>query len=240
MFVCDPEKEHHGYKSWDDFFTRELKEGVRPIASPEDDNVIANACESKTYNVAHNVKARDRFWAKKQPYSVMDMLAFDPLAEQFVGGTVYQAFLSALSYHRWHTPVSGKIVKAHVVPGTYYSEALFDGLGDPHVHKIDPQGEASCQGYITATATRAVMFIEADNPKIGLMAAVFVGMSEVSTCDIFAKAGDHVKKGDQIGTFRFGGSTHCLLFRKGVNVTGFPEKDQPENVPVRSKLAIVS
>lgn len=40
------------------------------------------------------------------------MLAHDKLAEQFVGGTVYQAFLSALSYHRWHSPVSGKIVKA--------------------------------------------------------------------------------------------------------------------------------
>ena len=74
--------------------------------------MVANSCESKTYKVATNVKARDHFWAKKQPYSVNDMLAHDKLAEHFVGGTVYQAFLSALSYHRWHAPVSGKIVKA--------------------------------------------------------------------------------------------------------------------------------
>ncbi len=36
------------------------------------------------------------------------MLDNDPLVDKFVGGTIYQAFLSALSYHRWHAPVSGK------------------------------------------------------------------------------------------------------------------------------------
>jgi len=32
--------------------------------------------------------------------------------DHFVGGTVYQAFLSALNYHRWHAPVAGTIVRA--------------------------------------------------------------------------------------------------------------------------------
>lgn len=101
IFVCDPSKKYHGYKSWDDFFTRPLREGARPIASPDDDNVIANCCESKPYRYQHNIKLRDRFWIKGQPYSAIDMLDHDPAAEQFVGGTVYQAFLSALSYHRF-------------------------------------------------------------------------------------------------------------------------------------------
>jgi phosphatidylserine decarboxylase len=240
MFVCDPSKECHGFESWDHFFTRVFREGIRPIADPEDNATIANACESLTYKLAHNVKGRDQFWIKGQPYSVCDMLAHDELAEEFVGGTIYQAFLSALSYHRWHAPVSGKIVKAFVKDGTYYSEPLFEGLGDPKVHAIDIHGQSTGQGYITATATRAIIFIQADNPKIGLMAAIFVGMAEVSTCDITVQEGQHVKKGDEIGMFHFGGSTHCLLFRKGVDVEGFPEsKDRQWNVPVRSKLAIV-
>lgn len=88
-------------------------------------------------------------------------------------------------------------------------------------------------------ATRAVIFIEADNPAIGTMAFIGVGMAEVSTCDITVKEGDHVTKGDQIGMFHYGGSTHCLLFRDGVNVTGFPEKGQDYNVPVRGQLAVV-
>jgi phosphatidylserine decarboxylase len=43
---------------------------------------------------------------------------------------VYQAFLSAFFYHRWHAPVSGTIVKAYLVDGTYYSDADAEGY-DP-------------------------------------------------------------------------------------------------------------
>ena len=55
-FVCDPSKEYYGYTSWDDFFTREFRPGVRPLASPEDDNVVANACESAPYKISYGVK----------------------------------------------------------------------------------------------------------------------------------------------------------------------------------------
>ncbi|KAK5019210.1 hypothetical protein LTR16_000748 [Cryomyces antarcticus] len=237
MFICDPSAKHHGFKSWDDFFTRLFREDIRPVAAPDNPDVIANACESMPYNVAHGVKARDRLWIKGQPYSVIDMLAHDELAEQFVGGTVYQAFLSALSYHRWHSPVSGKIVKAYVQDGTYYSEPPFEEFTESQA--ADEAGEATAQGYITATATRAIIFIEAESSAIGLMAVIAVGMAEVSTCDITVKEGQHVKKGDQIGMFHFGGSTHCLLFRKGVDVRGFPEPGRDHNVPVRGELGVV-
>ncbi|KAJ9618418.1 hypothetical protein H2203_009014 [Taxawa tesnikishii (nom. ined.)] len=239
MFQCDMNAKHRGFKSWDDFFTRVFKEEVRPVASPEDDNVIANACESQPYNYAYDVKLRDKFWIKEQPYSVIDMLAQDELAPKFEGGTVYQAFLSALSYHRWHAPVSGKFVKGYVVDGTYYSEPLFEGLGEPGKGDIDESGETTSQGYLAQTAARAIMFFEADSPDIGLMAFLGIGMSEVSTCEITVKEGEHVKKGQQIGMFHFGGSTHCLLFRKGVKVEGFPEPSRQKNVPVRSQVAVV-
>lgn len=225
--------------SRDDFFTRQFKEEVRPVASPDDDNVIANACESKVFNVQYNVKLRDKFWIKGQPYSIKDMLAHDPLAEQFAGGTVYQAFLSALSYHRWHAPVSGKIVKAYVQDGTYFSEPLFEGLGEPGTQDINTGGISVGQGYLTALATRAIIFIEADNPAIGLMAFIGIGMDEVSTCEITVKEGQHVKKGEQTGMFHFGGSTHCTVWRKHVKIEGFPQPGREENVPVRSEVARV-
>jgi phosphatidylserine decarboxylase len=167
------------------------------------------------------------------------MLANDERAEQFAGGTVYQAFLSAMSYHRWHAPVSGTIKKAYVVDGTYFSEPLFEGLGDHNNQEIDAAGISVGQGYLSALATRAIIFIEADNPAIGLMAFIGIGMDEVSTCEITVKEGQHVKKGEQTGMFHFGGSSHCLLFRKGVQVEGFPEAGQANNVPVRGKLATV-
>lgn len=168
------------------------------------------------------------------------MLAHDPLAKHFAGATVYQAFLSALSYHRWHSPVSGTIRRAFVQDGTYFSEPLFEGVGDPDVHEIDTGGITVGQGYLSALATRGIIFIEADNPAIGLMAFIAIGMDEVSSVDITVKEGQHVKKGEQTGMFHFGGSTHCLLFRKGVKVSDFPEVGRHENVPVRSKVAVVT
>lgn len=241
LFKCDPTKEHYGFKSWDDFFVRHFHEDKRPIAGPDDDSVIANACESKPYKVAHNISERDRFWMKGQPYSLIDILDMDPLYKQFVGGTVYQAFLSSLSYHRWHAPISGKVVKAYVKDGTYFSEPLFEGLGDPEAKgNIDEEGEKTGQGYLTATATRAIIFFEADNKDIGLVCFLGIGMTEVSTCDVSVKEGQHVKKGDEIGMFHYGGSTHCVLFRKGLELDEFPNTEDPQdNVPVRSKLAVV-
>src|SRR5205807_4422424 len=122
------------------------------------------ACESTPYNIKTGVQRQDRFWIKSQPYSLEDMLAGDEAADQFVGGTVYQAFLSATNYHRWHSPVAGRIVRAFVQPGTYYSEADSEGK-----EAVEPMNS---QSYLVHVAARAIILIEADDPVIGLMAFV--------------------------------------------------------------------
>jgi phosphatidylserine decarboxylase len=203
-FVCDPEKPFYGFQSWDHFFTREFRPGRRPVADPDDDRLITNACESAPYRIARNVQRRERFWIKAQPYSLEDMLKGDPVTDQFVGGTVYQAFLSQLTYHRWHAPVSGNVIKVRHIDGTYYSETLAEGL--------DPSGPTESQAYLTSMATRVLIFIEADDPQIGLMCFMGVGMSEVSSCEATVHPGQYVKKGDPLGMFHFGGSTYCLVF----------------------------
>jgi phosphatidylserine decarboxylase len=70
-------------------------------------------------------------------------------------------------------------------------------------------------------------------------------MSEVSSCLIDSKVmpGYHVGKGEELGYFQFGGSTHCLVFRPGAiaefALTAIPQPHDPEAplVLVRSKLA---
>jgi phosphatidylserine decarboxylase len=184
-----------------------------------------------------DVQRQDQFWIKSQPYSLQDMLAGDESAGQFVVGTVYQAFLSATNYHRWHSPVAGTIVRAFVQEGTYYSEADSEGA-----KAVEPRNS---QSYLAHVATRAVILIEADNPVIGLTAFVPVGMSEVSSCMIGEKIqpGYHVAKGEELGYFQFGGSTHCLVFRPGAiadfSLTAVPQPHDPHPplVRVRSKLA---
>lgn len=212
-FVTDPGQPFLGFKSWNDFFIRQFKPGKRPVASPDDDAVIVSACESAPYSIQTDVKTYDTFWLKSQPYSLRQLLNGHHV-DEFVGGTVYQAYLSAEKYHRWHSPVTGTIRKLDQVPGTYYAEAASEGF--------DPVGPNNSQGYIAHVATRALLFIEADNPAIGLMCVIPIGMAEVSSCLLVGpdgeplKEGQRVKKGDQIGYFQFGGSTHCLVFRPGV------------------------
>ena len=234
-FQCDPSKPHYGFTSWDDFCTRPFRDGVRPVAEPDNTAVIVNACESAPYRIAHNVQLRDKFWLKAQPYALQFMMDNDPLAEQFVGGTIYQAFLSALSYHRWHSPVSGTVVKTRLIEGTYYSETLSEGS--------DPAGPNDSQGYIAEVATRALIFIEADDPAIGLMCFMAVGMAEVSTCDVHVYEGQHLTKGQQTGMFHFGGSTHCLFFRPGVNLEFDLHGQTPgldsSNIPINARIATV-
>jgi phosphatidylserine decarboxylase len=237
QYEHDPEDEHWGFASWNDFFTRRFKDGQRPIDSPDDDKVIVNACESTPYGIATDVQRQDRFWIKSQPYSLQDMLANDESVDQFVGGTVYQAFLSATNYHRWHSPVAGTIVRAFVQEGAYYSEADSEGAD-----AVEP---TNSQSYLAHVAARAIILIDADDPVIGLVAFVPVGMSDVSSCIIHStvKPGYHVAKGEELGHFQYGGSTHCVVFRPGAiaefALAAIPQPHDP-NAPlvlVRSKLA---
>ena len=243
IFKCASEdrEKHLGFTSWDNFFTRLFNPGIRPVQDPDDPDFIANACESAPFRIAHDLPMKAKFWIKGQPYSLIDLLHNDPLTSEFVGGTLYQAFLSALSYHRQNSPVSGTVVKAYNLYGSYYSETLPQGFENPN--GPDPAAPNDSQAYITETASRAVIFIKADNPKIGLMCFVAVGMAEVSGNEITVKVGQHINKGDQLGIFHFGGSTHVLLFRSGVNVKFNLHGQEPSlgshNIKVHDEIARV-
>ena len=208
-FVCDPAQPYWGFASWNDFFTRRFRAGARPVAD-DDPKLIVSACEAAPYNIRHGTRLEDAFWIKAQPYSLRDVFGTGKLetAQQFVEGCVYQAFLSAYNYHRWHAPVGGTIVEAYHLDGTYYSCLEAEGT--------DPEGLNDSQGYSTAMAARAVITIACDDPAMGTIGCVFVGMAEVSSCVIDVTPGQHVHKGEELGFFQYGGSTYCLFFAPGV------------------------
>jgi phosphatidylserine decarboxylase len=71
-FVCNTNEPHFGFKSWNDWFTRQLVPGARPVDGEGDPLVIVNAAESyplTTLSLPYrNVKAVDKFWLKKNRY----------------------------------------------------------------------------------------------------------------------------------------------------------------------------
>jgi len=75
------------------------------------------------------------------------------------------------------------------------------------------------------------------------MCIILVGMTEVSSCQITVYEGQHVSKGDQIGMFHYGGSSHCLLFGPHVKLDfdlhGCKPGLNSKNIPVNARIATV-
>ena len=233
-YVCHPRKPHYGYESFDAFFTRKLKDGARPLPVPESPYVIVNGCENAPFQIKQNVSRLSTFWAKKQPYSLQYILDNDPNVEKFVGGTVFQGFLSPHTYHRFHAPVSGKIVTSRVIQGTYFSQPYYlDGTAS----------YMDAQPYLGHVATRGLIIIDTEVEEIGLVAMVTIGMVDVSSVDLDLISGKkRVNKGDNIGTFHFGGSSHMLIFEKKAilkfDMQGIePSPDATEFLKVNTLLA---
>ncbi|KAG8757777.1 hypothetical protein FRC11_004286 [Ceratobasidium sp. 423] len=232
--VFDDTAVNRGYTSWDQFFTREFLPNVRRIIpTPKGKTVIYNACESTVERYKFNVQAHDQFWLKGMAYSLHDIFDGDnSTAQKFVGGTVYQAFLSPQDYHRWHSPVTGKVVDRRVVNGTYYAVLPDEGEGG------DPSGALiRSQPWLTVASTRAIITIQATDEKIGLVAFIGVGMAEVSTCKILVNPGDPVEPGQQIGMFHFGGSSHALIFGPQAKITFETEVKEGNHLLVNRIIA---
>ena len=99
----------------------------------------------------------------------------------------------------------------------------------------DPKGILS-QGYQTAVNTRGLIFIESDDPVIGLVCCIPIGITEISSITIGVKRGDRVKKGDELGYFSYGGSSMALLFQASA-VKQFTVKS-PSNDSVLKDVSI--
>ncbi|HEV2802117.1 MAG TPA: phophatidylserine decarboxylase associated domain-containing protein [Pyrinomonadaceae bacterium] len=227
---------HWGWKSYNDYFHREIKAEARPIADPGDPTVIVSANDGKVYNIASNVLATDSFWLKGQPYSLVNMLN-NRYVERFVGGSVFQSFLSGADYHRWRAPIEGVVRRAEIVDGLMFSDLEAAGY--------DPTAATYSQGYEASVNTRGLVFIESPRRNIGMVCVIPIGITEISSVTITVEEGQKVKKGDELGYFSYGGSSMCLVFQPGAidrfTVPNRPSGNNPDDGPpirVNSQIAV--
>ncbi|MEI9982686.1 MAG: phosphatidylserine decarboxylase [Aliidongia sp.] len=76
-----------------------------------------------------------------------------------------------------------------------------------------------------------------------MVACVFVGMAEISSCVIGVRVGHAVTKGEELGYFQYGGSTHCVVFEPHVRLSFVPQPPFSHEAPIveiNSKLATVT
>lgn len=218
--IPDRAAPHWGWASFNAYFHRQIKADWRPVTKPDDPKVIVSANDGTVYNIASNVKPIDRFWLKGQPYSLVNMLHHEHL-ERFIGGDVFQSFLSGADYHRWRAPIDGVVRKAQVVDGLMFSDAETAGY--------DPTAATYSQGYEAAVNTRGLVFIESEDPLIGMVCVMPIGITEISSVTITVAEGAAVKKGDELGYFSYGGSSMCLVFQPGT-IDHFTVPNRPPDV----------
>ncbi|KAH9859067.1 phosphatidylserine decarboxylase-domain-containing protein [Lenzites betulinus] len=228
-------EDYTGKDTWttfNKFFARELKKGLRPIADKDNDKVITSPVDGtfdggwqiQNDGVVQFIKAKGIPW----PIATLldDTDNSQGYAAQFAGGMFCHSFLRPNDYHRQHAPVSGTIIEATLIEGLCYLEVevVKDGThnGLPHLgmrrnfDTADKFVAPNTPGYQFIQA-RALILIQ--NSMCGLVAVLPIGMAQVSSVVLSVKRGDHVEKGQEMSYFQFGGSDVVMIFQAGANVS---------------------
>lgn len=185
------------FKTFNEFFVRELKPGTRPVASMERDDVAICAADCRLM-AFKSVEDGQRFWIKGRKFSVQGLLGKETYSSAFADGTLVIFRLAPQDYHRFHSPVSGTIEKFVKIPGCLYT--------------VNPIAVNSKYCNVFTENKREVSIIS--TAHFGKVAFVAIGATMVGSITFSKKAGDHVKKGDEYGYFSFGGSTVICVFEK--------------------------
>jgi phosphatidylserine decarboxylase len=107
------------YTSFNDFFTRALKPGTRPIAEPMDAMVSP---ADGVISASGDISADRLIQAKDKTFSLSTLLGGDAQdAEAFLDGSFFTVYLAPKDYHRVHMPCSAQLKKMLYVPGKLFS-----------------------------------------------------------------------------------------------------------------------
>lgn len=198
------------YKSFNDFFTRELKPGVRDLAKPA--SAIISPADGAISEFGRIDQGR-LLQAKGSYYALDTLVADKSAADDFVDGTFMTIYLSPKDYHRVHMPIGGQLKKMIYVPGSLFS--------------VNEAAVAGVPGLF-ARNERAVCLFETD---IGPVAMIMVGAMIVASIhttwhgQIAPQRSRHLtewnyqdqnivlKRGDEMGFFQMG-STVIMLYPK--------------------------
>lgn len=180
------------FKSFNDFFIRELKLSARPIAGSAHQAAIP---ADGRYLFYPDISAAEGFLVKGQKFELTQFLQNPQLAERYAQGTMVMARLCPTDYHRFHFPCSG-------VPGI---SRLING----YLFSVNP---IALRQNIHIFSENKRMICELESVDFGKVLLVEVGATNVGTIQQTYKPFQFCQKGDEKGYFSFGGSSLILLF----------------------------
>jgi len=207
------EQSPDAYPSFNAFFTRSLRDGVRLIEGEE--KTIISPVDGAISQLGQ-VNAGQLIQAKGRQYSLLELLGGDEaLATEFEDGQFATIYLSPRDYHRIHMPLTGTLRQMTYVPGKLFS--------------VSPRTARAVPNLFSRNERLITVFNTDDGPMIMvLVGAIFVGSmetvwqgqitppygKEIQQWDYQSDATIKLQKGEEMGRFNMG-STVVLLLPKG-------------------------
>lgn len=182
--------EEKKYKSYNDFFTRKIKEEARPVIK-NDIDLIAPADSKISY---YKIDDNTHFMIKNTLYSIEELLNNHLLANKYKDGICLVCRLAVDDYHHYHFIDDGKIESSCYISGKFHTV-------NPIANDYYPIYKQNSRAY---SLLKTKNFGDVVYMEVGaLMVGKIVNLNKTE-----------FKKGEEKGYFEFGGSTVVLLFEK--------------------------
>jgi phosphatidylserine decarboxylase len=213
----EAEASNGAYASFDQFFTRRLRDGVRPIG----DAAIVSPADGQLEQVGP-VTAGGRITVKSTAYRVGELIGDEQEAKRYEGGSFGIVYLSPRDYHRVHSPVSGKLVLVRSLAGDLFP---VNSIGERHIPNL----------FVRNQRVAIVIDTPTNHPHpVGRVTVVMVGAIIVGRITVSVLGGDDTRPGvypiepsaplspgDEIGVFHLG-STAVIFVEPGTTLSRDP------------------
>ena len=181
------------FRCFNDFFTRQVKEGRRPVDMSAD--TLISPCDG--YLSAYRISPDAEFSIKHSWYNVSDLVGGADIAEEYTNGVCLVLRLGVENYHRYCYIDDGFKSRNRHIKGRY--------------HPVQPIVVRKRPVFRQNTREYCVLYTE----NFGPVVQIEVGACLVGKIENYREAGV-IHRGEEKGLFRFGGSTIVLLFKEGV------------------------
>jgi len=187
------------FKNFNEFFYRALKPGARPCSAPDNSRIIVSPADCRSV-VFNRMDEATKIWVKGREFSIERLLgnAYPEDAKRYTNGALGIFRLAPQDYHRFHIPVDGVMGTPKLIEGEYYT--------------VNPMAIRSA---LDVYGENIRVVVPIDSVAHGRVMVICVGAMMVGSTVITRKAGENVKRAEELGYFKFGGSTILTLFEEG-------------------------
>ncbi|KAM0492072.1 hypothetical protein ACHAP8_010184 [Fusarium lateritium] len=187
------------FNNFNEFFYRALKPDARPCSAPHNPRIIVSPADCRSV-VFNSISIATKIWVKGREFNVKRLLgdAYPEDVSRFEGGALGIFRLAPQDYHRFHIPVDGVMGKPKTIEGEYYT--------------VNPMAIRSA---LDVYGENVRVLVPIDSECHGRVMVICVGAMMVGSTVITRNEGDKVQRAEELGYFKFGGSTILLLFEPG-------------------------